>query len=106
MFIILIKYHETNLTIIGDHKYNKKWDAVISKVLEAKMVPKNNIDKYALAVCKKEDIVGHHFPKGKAGKYAKMIYFFLKSEMLRACKVKLTGKRTNFRDDKGLGVIQ
>ena len=64
MFIILIKYHETNLTMMGDHEYKKKWDAVISKVLEAKVVPKNNIDKYAVAVCKKGDIVSY-LPKVK-----------------------------------------
>ena len=48
------------------HEYQKELDAVIGEVLEAKMEPTNDIDKYALAVCKKGDIVGH-FPKGKTG---------------------------------------
>ena len=101
--IILIKYYETNSTVMGYHEYQKKWDAVIGEVLEAKMEPTNDIDKYAVAVCKKGDIVGH-LPKGKTGKFAKMIFYFLKSEMLCTCKVKVTGKRTNFGDDKGLRI--
>ena len=92
--IILIKCYETNSTVMGYHEYQKKWDADIGEVLEAKMEPTNEKDKYAVAVYKKGDVVGS-LPKGKTGKFAKMIFHFLKSEML-CCKVKVTGKRTNF----------
>ena len=101
--IILIKCYETNSTVMGYHEYQKKWDADIGEVLEAKTEPTNEKDKYAVAVCKKGDVVGH-LPKGKTGKFAKMIFYFLKSEMLCACKVKVTGKRNNFGDDKGLRI--
>ena len=33
-----------------------------------------------------------------------MIFYFLKSEMLCTSKVKVTGTRTNFGDDKGLRI--
>ena len=39
---------------MGYHENEKKLDAFISKVLEAKMEPTNDIDKYAVAVWKKE----------------------------------------------------
>ena len=55
--VILIKYYETNSTVMGYQEYQKKLDAVIIEVLEAKMEPTNDIDKYALAACKKGDIV-------------------------------------------------
>ena len=57
------------------HEYQKELDAVIGEVLEAKMEPTNDIDKYALAVCKKGDIVCH-FPKGKTGNSPKWYFTF------------------------------
>ena len=37
----------------------KKWKAVIGEVLEAKMEPTNEIDKYTMAACNEGDIVDH-----------------------------------------------
>ena len=42
---------------MGYHSVKKKLEAVIVEVLEAKMEPRNDIDKYASAVCKKGDTV-------------------------------------------------
>ena len=67
---------------MGYHEYQKKWDPVIGEVLEAQIEPTNDIDKYAMVVCKNGNIVGH-LPKGKTGKFAKMIVYSLKSEMLQ-----------------------
>ena len=67
------------------------------------MEPTNDIDKYGVAVCKKGDIVVH-LPKVKTRKFAKMIFCFLKSEILCTFKVKVTGKRTSFGDDRGLSI--
>ena len=52
----------------------------------------NDIDKYAVAVCKKEDIVVDLPNNVKTRKFAKMIFGFLKSEILCTFKVKVTGK--------------
>ena len=57
-------------------KYQKKWAAIIAEYLEASKEPTNNIDKYAVTVCKKENIVGH-FPKGKTEIFANMIFYLL-----------------------------
>ena len=67
------------------------------------MEPTNDIDKYTMAVCNDGDIVDH-LPKGKTEKFAKMIFYFLRSEMLCACKLKVAGKKSNFGDEKGLRI--
>ena len=67
------------------------------------MEPTNDLDKYTMAVCNEGDIVDH-LPKGKTGKFTKMIFHFLKSEMVCACKVSVAGKKTNFDDEKGLRI--
>ena len=54
---------------MGYYECQKKWDAVIGEVLEA-IEQTNGIDKYAVAFCKKGDIVGH-FLKGKTGNLPK-----------------------------------
>ena len=87
---------------MGYYEYQKKWDAVIGEVLEA-MEQTNGMDKYAVAFCKKGDIVGH-FPKGNTGIFAKLIFYFLNSEMLCTCKIKVAGKRTHFGDHNGLSI--
>ena len=101
--IILLKYFETNSTVMGSHEYQSKWDPLIDEILEARMEPANEIDKYAVAVYKDEEIVGH-LPKGRTGKFAKMIFYFLKSETLCSCRVKVTGKRINLGDNKGMRI--
>ena len=88
---------------MGYHECQKKLKAIIGEVLEAKMEPTNDIDKYTMAVCDEGDIVGH-LRKGKRGKFAKITFHFLKSEMLCTCKVKVSGKKTNFGDEKGLRI--
>ena len=61
------------------------------------------IDKYVVAVYKIEETVGH-LPKGKTEKFAIMIFYFLKSETLCSCRVKVTGKRNNLGDNKGMRI--
>ena len=46
----------------------------------------------------------YHVSKGKTRKFAKIVFYFLKSEILCTCKVKVTGKRTNFGDDRELRI--
>ena len=49
-------------------------------------------------------LTSYNVPKGKTRKFAKIIFHFLKSKMLCTCKVKVTRKRTNFGDYKGLRI--
>ena len=66
------------------------------------MEPQIEVDKYAVAVVDNEKNVIGHLPKGKKGKYAKTIFFFLKTEPLNNCHFKITGKAVNLVDSKGM----
>ena len=59
---------------MGYYEYQKKLDAVMGEVLEA-MEQTNGMEKYALAFCKKGDIVGH-FRKGNTGNMPKWYLTF------------------------------
>ena len=52
------------------------------------------MDKYAVCVVKNNDIVGH-LPKGKNGKFAKTILFFLRADQCSYCHAVLKRKPVN-----------
>ena len=87
--IILLTYFEIESTVMGFHMYRNNWEPVIGEVLKACMDPQNEVDKYAVAVVDNENNVNGHLPKGKSGKYAKTIFYFLKTDSLNICHVKL-----------------
>ena len=64
------------------------------------MDPDNAVDKYALAVMNKDRVVGH-LMKGKSGKFAKTVFFFLRTDKINSATVKITGKAVN--KGKGTG---
>ena len=51
----------------------------MNEELETEMEPDNVMDKYAACVKKNTSIVGH-LPLGKNGKFAKMIFYFLRAD--------------------------
>ncbi len=44
---------------MGYHKYKEAWVAIINEVLSCRMEPQNLVDKYAVAVEKNSNVVGH-----------------------------------------------
>ena len=58
------------------------------------MEPDNVVDKYAVCVKKSNVIVGH-LRLGKDGRFAKMIFYFLRADRYAECKVIITGKEVN-----------
>ena len=52
-----------------------------------------------MAIINNENDVIGHLPKGKSEKYAKTIFFFLKTDPLKICHVKTTGKAANLGDN-------
>ena len=44
------------------------------------MKPTNKLDKYAVAVIGRDGDVINHLPLGKSGKFAKTVFYFLKSD--------------------------
>ena len=68
------------------------------------MEPRNKLDKYVAAVNGKDgDIIGH-LPLSKSGKFAKTVFYFLKSDKNHHCKITVTGKATNAGDGLGMKV--
>ena len=73
---------------MGFHVYRNKWKPVIGEVLKRCMEPQNEVDKYPVAVIFHCICFGH-LPKGKSEKYAKTIFYFLKTDPLTFATLKL-----------------
>ena len=61
----------------------------------------NAVDKYAVAVMKKDRVVGH-LMKRKSRKFAKTVFFFLRTDEIDSTTVKITGRAVN--KGKGMGM--
>ena len=53
---------------------------------------------------KKKNVIVGHVPLGKDGRFAKMIFYFLRADRYAKCKVIITGKEVNLGDGKGMQV--
>ena len=79
--IVRLKSYAINSSVVmGYHVYMKNWISSIGNELLGFMEPTNKLEKYAVPVKgKDEDIIGH-LPLGKSGKFAKTVFYFLKSD--------------------------
>ena len=73
------------------------------------MEPNNIYDKYAVCAKKHNIVIGHvkvigHLPLGKSGKFAKIIFYFLRADPYTKCVVVVTGKAVNSVDGDGMQV--
>ena len=68
------------------------------------MESRNEVDKYAVAAVDNDSIFIGHFSKGKSGKYSKTIVYFLKTDPLNICHVKITEKALDLGDNKGMRI--
>ena len=79
--IVLTKDFEMDSYIKGYHAYKDRWTPNVGEKLCTEREPTNSVDKYAVFV--KRDtcnlIVGH-LPLGKSGKFAKTVFYFLRSD--------------------------
>ena len=103
LVITLIKEFEVQSYIKGYHVYKNEWIPFKGEVLETRKEPENSVDKYAVAVMKDCRIVGH-LSKGKSGRFAKTIFYFLRSNELNSSKIIIIGKRVDLGDEDGLQV--
>ena len=92
---------ETNTYVKRYHVYKNIWKPTVNEELETEMEPDNVMDKYAVCVEKNTFIVGH-LPLGKNGKFAKMIFYFLRADQDAECKVVITGKEVNLSNGDGM----
>ena len=79
--IVRLKSYAINSSVVmGYHVYIKNWTSSIGNEVLGFMEPTNKLEKYAVPVKgKDEDIIGH-LPLGKSGKFAKTVFYFLKSD--------------------------
>ena len=75
----------------------------MNQEFETETEPDNVMDKYVVCVKKNTSIVGH-LPLAKNGKFAKMIFYFLKADQDAECKVVITGKEVSLGDGDGMQV--
>ena len=77
-----------------------KWNATLGEFLKVQLESENEFHSCS----QKSDAVVGHSPKGKTGRLAKTISFFLRGNNEISCKVKVTGKRVSISNWEGLQI--
>ena len=103
MPLVIIKEFETESVIKGYHAYMNDWTPILGENLSTRPEPENKIDKYVVAVTK-DARVTDHLKKGKTGRYAKTVFYFLRANPMNTASITVTGKRVNFGDGQGLQI--
>ena len=79
------------------------WTPISNEVLQTRREPENPTDKYAACVLEDGKVVGN-LKKGSNGRFAKIIFYFLRSNTCAKCCVKITGKPVNLADGEEMQV--
>ena len=101
--ITLITSMDLETFIKGYHIYKNIWTPQLDELLEVSTESDNPVDKFAVAVKKNQNIV-RHLKKGKTERFAKTLFYFLRSDPYSKCHAKVTWKRCNLGDGDGLQV--
>lgn len=102
--IVRLKSYEINAFVMGYHVYKNNWTPSVGDELQGFMEPTNKLDKYAVAVKTDDGELIGHLPLGKSGKFAKIVFYFLKTNKDHHCKITVTGKAINAGDGLGMKV--
>ena len=103
MPLVIIKEFETESVIKRYNAYMNDWTPTLGENLSTRPKPENEVDKYAVAVSKDARVIGH-LKKGKIGRYAKTIFYFLRVNPMNTASITVTDKRVNFGDEQGLQI--
>ena len=95
--------NEVYSCVKGYHAYKGLWKPFINEELITTTEPYNVVDKYAVCV-KKNDVIVGHLPHGKKGRFAKMIFHFLRGDKYAEYKVIITEEEVNLGDDERMPV--
>ena len=101
--VVLITTLDLETFITEHHVYKDIWTSKQGEQLDVLMEPDNRMDKFAVCVKITENIVGH-LKKGASGRFAKTIFYFLRSDAYSSTWAKVTGKRCNLGDGEGMQV--
>ena len=74
---------------------------ILGENLSTRPEPENEIDKYTVGVTKDARVIDH-LKKGKAGRYAKNVFYILRPDPMNNAIITVTGKRINFGDGQRL----
>ena len=85
--IVVTKNWEVASYVKGYHVYKRVWTPISNEVLQTRREPENPTDKYAVCILKDGKVVGH-LKKGSNGRFAKTIFYFLRSDTYAKCCVK------------------
>ena len=80
------------------------WTPEVGKKFNVLMEPDNRVDKFAVCVEKDQAVVGH-LKKGDFGKFAKTIFYFLRSKAYCNYYTEVSGTRYNLKDRERLQVL-
>lgn len=89
--------------ITGYHIYQEEWVPTVGESLRAEREPDNVEDLHAVCVRKNGRIVGH-LERGVSGRFAQLIFFFLRAHQTSRCTVTVTGPPVNLGDMMGMKV--
>ena len=76
--IVISTDKTVNSFVKGYHAYKDLWKLFMKEELTPATEPYNVVDKYPVCVKKNNVIVGH-LPRDKKGRFAKMIFYFLRA---------------------------
>ena len=101
--VILNTSYELETYIKDHHVYKEVWSPEVGEKLNVLMEPDNRADKFANCVEKEQTVVGH-LKKREFAKFAKTIFYFLRSDTYCNCYVEVSGKRYNLKDGERVRV--
>ena len=90
MPLAIIKEFETESVIKGYHAYMNDWTPILGENLSTRPEPETKIDKYVVAVTKDAEVIGN-LKKGKTGRYAKTVFYFLRVNPMKTVSITGTG---------------
>ena len=86
--IVVTKDREIASYVKGYHVHKRLWTPISNELLQTRGEPKNPTDKYVVCVLKDGKVAGH-LKKGSNGRFAKTIFYFLRSDTYAKCCVKV-----------------
>ena len=99
-----ISSFEIDSHVKGYHTYLDDWKPCGREVLQAIPEPNNAVDKYAVCALKDGEVVVH-LKRGKRGRFAKTIFYFLEADQHSSCSVIIKANKTvYFEDGEGMQV--
>ena len=79
---------ELEMYIKGNYVHKEVWIPEMAEKLNVLMEPDNRVGKFAVCVEKDQTVVGH-LKKGNSGKFAKTIFYFLRSDIYCNCNAEV-----------------